>query len=105
MWYNKYIGIPYKDKGRDEAGVDCWGLVALVYKNEFGIELPSFTDTYSSADDSDSVEYAISHNKDSWQEVEVGTIGSVVLFRVLGTLSTSVSTLATTNLYTLDPKV
>ncbi len=87
MWYNKYIGIPYKDKGRDEAGVDCWGLVALVYKNEFGIELPSFTDTYSSADDSDSVEYAISHNKDSWQAVEVGTIGSVVLFRVLGTLS------------------
>lgn len=87
MWYNKYIGIPYKDKGRDEAGLDCWGLVALVYKNEFGIELPSFTDTYSSADDSDSVEYAISHNKDSWQAVEVGTIGSVVLFRVLGTLS------------------
>jgi cell wall-associated NlpC family hydrolase len=29
----KYIGIPYAHKGRTMKGLDCWGLVKLIYKD------------------------------------------------------------------------
>jgi len=39
-WATKYIGLPYEISGRTVGGVDCWGLICLVYENEFGITLP-----------------------------------------------------------------
>lgn len=41
MWYNKYVGLPYKEGGRDfEGGFDCWGLVRQVILDQTGKELP-----------------------------------------------------------------
>ncbi len=48
-WSHRYIGIPYRDKGRTGRGLDCWGLVRLVYADLLGIELPSYDDSYVSA--------------------------------------------------------
>lgn len=36
----KYIGIPYVDKGRTFKGCDCFGLVKLFYRNELNIDVP-----------------------------------------------------------------
>lgn len=36
----KYIGIPYRDKGRSFKGCDCYGLVMLWHKQELNISIP-----------------------------------------------------------------
>lgn len=40
--YTKYLGIPFKHRGRGFDGVDCYGLLVLYYKTEFNIDLPDF---------------------------------------------------------------
>ena len=87
MWHNKYIGMPYLDKGRDHTGVDCWGLVRLVYLEQFNIILPSFEDQYTTAEDLDLISSRVEHYKDGWDQITEPEIGSVILFKVMGTLS------------------
>lgn len=84
MWYNKYVGIPYKDNGRDETGLDCWGLVRLVYKNEYDIELPSFVNDYIGSRDIETTSELISRHREGWQQCTNRTIGSVVLLKIFG---------------------
>lgn len=46
MWTDNYIGIPFRPDGRDRDGCDCYGLVCLVYKEMFNINLPLFKGVY-----------------------------------------------------------
>lgn len=41
-WVNRFIGIPFREFGRDRAGCDCWGLACIVYREELGIWLPDY---------------------------------------------------------------
>lgn len=45
-WVSEYVGLPQRDHGRDQRGVDCWGLIRLVYRQELGIVLPSYAADY-----------------------------------------------------------
>ena len=47
MSLSDFVGIPHADLGRDRAGCDCYGLLRLVYAEDLGIALPSFTGTYA----------------------------------------------------------
>jgi sulfur carrier protein ThiS len=86
MWSNKYIGIPYKDYGRDETGIDCWGLACLVYKQEFNIELPTFINEYK-AHDRKQLHQIIAQHRESWVRLDQPKPGCLVLFRILGSES------------------
>lgn len=46
---DKYVGIPFKDHGDTFEGCDCYGLVKLIYREEFGLLLPEVGDLYTSA--------------------------------------------------------
>lgn len=78
---NKYIGIPYLVNGRDINAVDCYGLVHLIYKNELGINLPSFAE-----DDIDAnrTQELIAQYKEGWEPSANIQAGDVVIFRILG---------------------
>lgn len=86
MWSNKYLGIPYKTHGRDLEGIDCWGLVRLIYKNEYNIDLPSFSEHYLE-DDRARSEELINLYKEGWEQTPHATEGAVVVLKVLGHLS------------------
>lgn len=73
-WF-KYCKVEFKDKGRDWKGCDCWGLGTLIYKEELGIELPSYGDI--SAHDLIKVSKAISEGsrvEEVWKPIEKNAV-------------------------------
>lgn len=84
MWQNKYVGIPYKNNGRDLDGMDCWGLARYVYNKEFNISLPSFSQDYT-GEDRERISELIAQYKEGWENVTTTPqSGDVVLFRMMG---------------------
>jgi len=82
-----YIGIPFKDFGRDHNGVDCWGLLRLIYKEQLGIELPSYVSEYNSTEDAQQLgSLILCHLPEQWREVPLGqeVPGDGVLLRLQG---------------------
>lgn len=85
-WCANYIGIPYRDKGRDLEGFDCWGLVRHVLMNEFGIDdLPDYVDSYTAASDRQGVAEAVQRGlADGWSVTDQPVSGSLVILQVAG---------------------
>lgn len=85
QWVSKYIGVPFKDKGRSYAGFDCWGLVHTVLQDQFGIETPSFDEAYSSHADHDQIPHLFSEGEvENWQKVTQAQEGDVIIIRWKG---------------------
>lgn len=84
-----YLGLPYKDYGRDRAGCDCFGLVRLVYAESLRIELPLY-DTVG-PENTAAVDAAARAEADKplWTEVEEreAILFDVVLFARGGLLA------------------
>lgn len=38
-WVADYVGLPFRARGRDRLGCDCWGLATLVYRERLGVAL------------------------------------------------------------------
>lgn len=83
MNYDRYIGLPYKENGRDESGIDCWGLARLFYKRELDIDLPSYAELYDGSYDV-RVPQTIEHYKDNWTRTDTPQTGDLCLFKIMG---------------------
>jgi len=70
--FDRYVGLPFLDHGRSLVGLDCWGLVCLVYRELRGIELPSYAADYVSAADRAEIAALIAGELAPWQEVPAG---------------------------------
>ena len=42
-WAAQYVGLPYLPGGQSRDGVDCWGLVMMVWAEVYGIPLPDYS--------------------------------------------------------------
>lgn len=85
-WASNYVGIPYRDRGRDRDGVDCWGLVRLVYADRFGVILPDYLGDYVTAENSTEIApiVAVEAASKRWAQAGAPRVGDVGVFRILG---------------------
>jgi cell wall-associated NlpC family hydrolase len=84
-WVNQYVGLPFAELGRDRAGVDCWGLVRLIYQEQFGITLPSYTGDYRTTIDAEEIGALVRKEAASWWEavpLTAARVGDVLVLRV-----------------------
>lgn len=72
MIFDRFVGIPYLDKGRSVVGCDCWGLLYQVYRELRGIELPSYAERYVTGSDRKAMARLIAGELDDWQEIPKG---------------------------------
>lgn len=78
----KYIGLPFEPFGRDESGLDCWGLVRLFYRNEFNVELPDLNG-YDSVKDHKAISGLVETEKPKWEKAQP-EFGHVIVFNMAG---------------------
>lgn len=70
--FDQFVGLPWCDGGRSAAGVDCYGLLFLVFRELRGIELPSFSDRYTTEADQVARKRLIAGQLDAWDEIAPG---------------------------------
>lgn len=83
--WNKFCEIPFVPGGRSNSGCDCWGLVRLVYRQDLGIELPSFEGQYSDTVSSQTFKLvSLGIESSDWHNTHIPRPYDVVLLEIMG---------------------
>ena len=90
-WAKNYVGLPFVERGRSREGCDCWGLIRLVFLEQFSIELPDYLEFYESTLDGDAIDAALrreSARSNDWTKIRMCDLeaGDVLLARAQGKL-------------------
>lgn len=85
-WVRDYIGLPFKPGGRNRDGLDCAGLVKLVYRERFGIELPSDHPSWNARTPTAEIVRIIAEEQRKYIEIRRGAEAcpDIVLLRIEG---------------------
>lgn len=81
-WWGKYIGIQFVNGGRDGAGLDCWGLIRLVYAEQLGIDLPHYGEV--SARDLIRIARSMDADRERWEVASAPRPFDLVAMRFYG---------------------
>lgn len=82
-WAAPYVGIPYADKGRTRAGIDCWGIVRLVLGEVFNTQLPDYAALYANGEDWPAISAAIHAGlADGWQRTQQPQAGDLLILSI-----------------------
>jgi hypothetical protein len=87
-WARDYIGIEFTPRGRTrQDGLDCWGLIRLVYAEQYAIMLPSLDAVYTDVGDAHGVAEVVSaciessgNQAPQWVPTEQPRSGDLVRF-------------------------
>ncbi|MGY3366193.1 putative lipoprotein NlpC [Bradyrhizobium sp. GM2.4] len=73
-WMRNYVGLPKLHAGRSRDGVDCYGIVWLVYREVLNIELPSFAGEAMDVPEREDIAALIARGRSTapWRFVENG---------------------------------
>jgi cell wall-associated NlpC family hydrolase len=71
-WTSDYIGLPFLSKGRSRAGLDCYGLIWLILREQFAIDIPSYDERYDPRLESRAIGQEIEAEKSNPMWLEVG---------------------------------
>lgn len=78
---SEYIGVPFKDGGRDrKTGLDCYGLVMELIERDTGVRPPD----YGAPGDLVKTQLVMLDARERWKQVAAPRRGVVVMFRVRG---------------------
>lgn len=82
-WSSRFIGLPHAPLGADRSGVNCWTLIVLIYRQRFGVTLPTYLDRFVSLEETEEIAALMSGEAASapWSKVTDAAEGDVALFR------------------------
>ena len=82
-WTDDFIDIPFLPNGRDRNGLDCWGLIYLVYKERLNIELPQYKDIFidQSIASLKKVAHVMRRERGKWQKVDIPKENDMIMLR------------------------
>ena len=76
---DKYLGIPYEHKGRNLAGLDCYGLIIAVY-SDLGIRLFDIEEDYDREWSWKNKNYFLENCHKDWKEIKQARLFDIVGF-------------------------
>lgn len=86
-WAAEYVGLPFETGGRDRAGLDCYGLLALVLREQFGQIIPAHDSiSFDAGYDRAALAAFMETNRTDWIEIPAGDEqpGDGILMRMMG---------------------
>jgi cell wall-associated NlpC family hydrolase len=77
-----FVGLPYRDRGRDRDGVDCYGLVRAVLAELRGVVLPDYG-TYGGGGDHAGIALTIVNGlAEGWRPIADPRLFDLVVFTI-----------------------
>jgi len=76
---DKYLGVPFKHRGRDLTGLDCYGLIISIYRDS-GINLLDIDEEYPANWGARGKNYFIENYYRQWEKVAAPKFLDVILF-------------------------